>query len=208
MNTFSLDTPLLFFSQRDPWTVRDALAGTFCTGATGAGKTTGPGAALATAFLRAGFGGLVLTSKPDECALWQRYCAATGRTPSLIVFAPSGPWRFNFLDYELRRPGAGAGLTENLVAIFCTLLETAERQRGQRPTQDFWERTTKQLLRNCFDLLAIARGHIVLHEVYDLIVSAAQSPEETASEAWQRTSFCFTSIRQGETRPKTARQAN
>lgn len=30
--------------------------------------------------LRAGFSGIVLTAKPDERALWERYCAETGRS--------------------------------------------------------------------------------------------------------------------------------
>ena len=51
----------------------------------------------------------------------------TGRGDHLIVFSPSSPWRFNFLDSELRRPGAGAGLTENILRLFLTIAEIATR---------------------------------------------------------------------------------
>src|SRR5207247_381588 len=144
---------------RDPWTIRDACEGTAVFGATGSGKTSGSGQTIAKAFLAAGFGGLVLCTKRDEADLWRRYCRETNRSDSLIIFGPQQPqqrYRFNFLNYEFSRPGAGAGLTENLVRLFTTVLEVAERHRGQSGAQDFWQRTTKQLLRNSLDLVTIA----------------------------------------------------
>ena len=182
-----LDTPLIWFGKRDPWTIRDACEGTAVFGATGSGKTSGSGQALARSFLSAGFGGLVLCAKRDEAELWRRYCRETNRSGSLIIFSPSERWRFNFLNYELSRPGAGAGLTENLVRLFSTVMEVADRARGQRAAQDFWERTTKQLLRNCFDLVTIARGRLLLQEIYDVIVSAPASLEDVGAEAWHQT---------------------
>ena len=113
-----LDAPLLWLGKNDPWTIRNACEGTAIFGATGSGKTSGSGQALAKAFLSAGFGGLVLCAKPDEAELWRRYCQQTNRSDSLIIFGPQQPYRFNFLNYEFTRPGAGAGLTENLVRLF------------------------------------------------------------------------------------------
>ena len=168
----ALDHALLHLSPYDAWTVRDACEGCQIFGGTGSGKTSGSGQALAKAFLHAGFGGLVCTAKPDERALWERYCAETGREDSLILFSPSGPYRFNFLDYEARRPGVGGGLTENLVNLFCTVLEVADRKHGRGPSDEFWHRTLQQLLRNAFDLLLIARGGLSLPEIYRLIVQA------------------------------------
>src|SRR5436190_4949149 len=125
-----LDAPLLWLSKKDPWTIRNAFEGTAVLGATGSGKTSGSGQALAKAFLSAGFGGLVLCAKPDEAELWRRYCRQTNRSDSLIIFGPQQPYRFNFLNNEFTRPGAGAGLTENLVRLFTTIMQVAERQRG------------------------------------------------------------------------------
>src|ERR1035441_5765682 len=165
-----LNVPLLQIGKHDSWTVRDACEGTAIIGATGSGKTSGSGPALAKAFLNAGFGGLVMCPKKDEADLWRRYCAETNRSDSLIIFGPQQPHKFNFLNYELSRPGVGAGLTENLVRLFTGVMEVAERQRGQGNAQDFWERTTKQMLRNCIDLVAIARGRLMLQELYDVMV--------------------------------------
>jgi type IV secretory pathway TraG/TraD family ATPase VirD4 len=203
-----LASPLLWFGKDDPWTIRDALEGSAAFGATGSGKTSGSGAAIAKSFLSAAFGGLVLCAKRDEADLWRRYCREAGRAESLIIFGPQQPYRFNFLNYELNRPGVGAGLTENLVRLFSTVLEVAERRRGQNGNQDFWQRTCQQLLRNCIDLLAIARGRLMLQEIYDVIVTAPSVPEEIQSEAWQRNSLCWKCIQEGEAKSKTGRQRN
>ena len=52
----------------DLWRVKDACEGTVIFGGTGSGKTSGSGRALATAFLAAGFGGLVLCA--NDCLLY------------------------------------------------------------------------------------------------------------------------------------------
>src|ERR1041385_5891553 len=100
-----LASPLLWLSKNDPWTIREACEGTAAFGATGSGKTSGSGAAIAKSFLLAGFGGLVLCAKRDESELWKRYCRETGRSGSLAIFGPQQPSRFNFLNYELNRYG-------------------------------------------------------------------------------------------------------
>jgi len=192
-----LDQPLVALSGSDPWRIRDAFEGTQIFGATGSGKTSGSGQAIAKAFLQNEFGGLVLTAKPDERALWERYAAETGRSDSLIVFSPRDSWRFNFLDYELRRPGLGAGDTENLVRLFFTVLEISEGRKGQAP-DPFWERAARQMLRNAIDLLAVARGRLVLSDIYELITSAPTSIEESANRKWMDQSMCFDCIATGD----------
>jgi hypothetical protein len=46
------------FQDTQNWTMNDACCGVLATGATGGGKTSGPGRPLARAYLRAGMGGL------------------------------------------------------------------------------------------------------------------------------------------------------
>lgn len=206
---FTLDQPLLYFSKEDIWRVRDACEGTQIFGAIGSGKTSGSGQAIAKAFLKAGFGGLVLTAKPDERELWERYCRETGRINSLIVFSPSQPFRFNFLDYELKRPDEGAGLTENLVNLFYTVMEVAERSQGKGGSNDsYWERTLKQLLRNIIDLLKISRGALSLGDMYKLVTSAPLSNEQLHNENWQQNSFCHQCVEAGEAKEKTPLEQN
>jgi len=172
---FDLDTPLLMLSPADAFTIRDACEGVQIFGATGSGKTSGSGAALAKAFLRHGFGGLVLCAKPDERQLWERYARETGRSESVVIFSPDGPYRFNYLDYELRREGQGGGSTENLVHLFANIVEIAEGKVEQNSGDSFWQRGANQLLRNAIDLLYLAQDSFTVGDVYRLISEAPQS---------------------------------
>lgn len=195
---FPLDLPLVRFSAQsaDAWTLRDACEGTQIFGATGSGKTSGSGQMLAKAFLRAGFGGLVLCAKPSERKLWQRYCKETGRTRSLIVFDGSGARRFNFLNYELRR---GERLvTHNLVSLFLRIMDAAKGQGAGGGSQEnpFWRDSVSELLGNAFTALYAAHGRVVLAELMELIDSAPQDEKQVADEGWRAASFCFRTIRQ------------
>lgn len=187
---WNLDDPLLYLSNhpRDTWRIRDACEGTQIFGATGSGKTSGSGRALAHAFLRNGFGGLVLCAKNDEPQLWKRYAAEIGRERDIVLLSQE---HFNFLHYEANRPGAGAGQTENLVALFMQVAEIANQRHGHATADLYWERAVKQLLRNAVDLLAIARGAVTLPELFEIIRTAPQDTDEAASAAWQGQSICY-----------------
>lgn len=66
MKEYDLDQALFWFNEKFPFSVRQACEGVQIFGGIGSGKTTGSGEALAKAYLRAGFGGLVLCAKKDE----------------------------------------------------------------------------------------------------------------------------------------------
>ena len=125
-----MNTPLLAFSDSDTFTVRHACEGVAVFGATGSGKTSGSGKALAMSFLQSGFGGLVLTVKPDDRQTFTEYAREAGREESVLVFSPDDKYRFNFLDYELHRAGRGGGNTENIVNLFLTVLEAGEQGKS------------------------------------------------------------------------------
>jgi hypothetical protein len=156
------------------------------------------------ALLQNGAGGMVLTVKPDEPAIWKRYCQRAGRLNDLIVFSPTEPWRFNPLDYQYRRAGSGH-ITENIVNLFASLAEVVDRGAGSA-APDYWSRAMNQLTRNATELAAVSRGTAALDDIYSIIVTAPQSPEEARSDAWQRSSICFRRIQEGERRPKSAIQ--
>jgi len=102
----SLDQPLFYLGKKhgvptDPFTLENACQGTQIFGATGSGKTTGSGKALALAFLKARFqgdqrfGGLVLTAKPDDLSQWVSYCRELEMSDAaicdrLVVVEPPG----------------------------------------------------------------------------------------------------------------------
>lgn len=174
------------------WCLRDAFEGVQIFGGTGSGKSSGSGQAIARAFMDANLGGLVLTAKTDEVLTWKNYAKTAQRERDLIIVEPGGPHRFNFLQYELKRPGAGAGHTESLVQLFCSVLEAAERKQGQGGNDAYWQRTLKQLLRNSIDLAVMATDDVDLPSLYRIITSAPRTPEEAESEKWRKQSACFT----------------
>lgn len=207
LHPFDLDQPLLVFGN-DAWRIRDACEGTQIFGATGSGKTSGSGKAIAKAFLASGFGGLILTAKPDERELWQRYASETGRENHLIIFSPSESWRFNFLDYEMNRSGAGAGQTENIVNLFSAVLEIAERRESASGSDSFWDRTVKDLLRNTIELLSLAKGSISLPEMRKIILSAPKNVQEIADATWQQNSLCWQLLEAAQAKEKTPLEEN
>lgn len=201
--------PLFRWSRSDAWLTRDAYEGTIIFGATGSGKSTGSGETVAKSLLKAGFGGLVLTAKPGEREQWERYCREARRSRDLIVFSPDAPWRFNFLDYELRRAGRGAGLTENIVMLFTTILELAERNSGKgggREDEGYWRRAMRQLVRNLVDLLVLSNGTLSIPELYRLVISLPASPEDAASDKWRSSSYCFQCVVKADKRKKSRHQ--
>src|SRR5438067_12539 len=74
-----MDAIVLSLSPFDLWTLRDALEGLLILGGIGSGKTNGSGRAIRQAMLGRGFGGLVLTAKPNEVDTWLDDCEACGR---------------------------------------------------------------------------------------------------------------------------------
>ncbi len=158
------------------WSLNDAFQGVQVLGGTGSGKSTGSGQAIARAFMEANMGGLVLTAKTDELGTWQEYAKDAGRETDLLIFDETAKLRFNFLRYELTRPGAGAGQTENLVNLFSSVLEASERKQGQAGGNDaYWQRALKQLLRNAIDLAVIAADDVDLPGLYRIITSAPRT---------------------------------
>lgn len=202
-----LDTPLLQLSAVDKFTLRDACQGVHVFGGIGSGKTSGSGRALAAAYLRAGFGGLVLAAKPEEVELWVRYAKENGRANSLILFGERGGGGFNFITYELARQGAdGAG---SVVECLMRILEAARlaSSSGSKGSEPFWEDATRQVLRNTIPILYAATGTVQIPDIIRFVASAPMSQQQLHSEEWQAQSFMFHALsaaRQNPLRPLRA----
>ena len=184
---WSLDAPLLRLSSRDVFTVRDACAGVHAFGANGSGKSSGIGRTLAKAYLRAGFGGLVMVAKPDEAQQWRRYGEETGRLDQMIFVGPDQPWRFNFIEYELgRHEGDPARRVENLLKVLSSLLEQTGRQASSGEAQ-FWQNAAEMLLRNALMALAAARQTFTLADLQTFIDTGPRSEAEAQAPVFGAT---------------------
>ncbi|MBY0504439.1 MAG: TraM recognition domain-containing protein [Bryobacteraceae bacterium] len=189
-----MDYPLFYWSQADPFRLRDAVTGTLVFGATGSGKTSGAYRSLLRTFFLAGYGGIIFTTKPGEYEEIRRWAEETGRLDSLIRFAPEEKHRFSFLTYESTYPGRGGAQTENIVKLLTTVQESFDRNGdGGGKQERFWKLALEQLLRNAIDLRLLARPGepLSVRALYDVIVSAPTSPEQLDSEAWQQKSACY-----------------
>lgn len=172
MKPFDLDQPIFELLSRSAtycWTVRNAVEGVQIFGGIGSGKTSGSGRMLALKYLRAGFGGLVLTVKPDEKLLWQQYCQTAGRTHDLVVIEPDGNHRFNFLEYESSGSQRGAALTENIVDVLKTVIRAGEAINTGKSDDPFWETALDMLIFNVIDLCQLAYGEISVQRMYDIV---------------------------------------
>ena len=195
-----LDTPLLQLSKTDQFTLRDAVQGVHVFGGIGSGKTSGSGKALASAYLRAGMGGLVLCAKPDEVQLWLNYAKANGRANSVILFGGAGGG-FNFITYELARQGsAGLGsVIECLMRIIDAARQT--NPNASRSSEPFWEDATRQVLRNSVPILYAATGAVSLPDIIQFVATAPTSPTQAQDGEWQDRSFMFAALSQARRRP-------
>jgi len=208
---WDLSDELLRWSRDDAWTLRDAVEGTLVLGATGSGKSSGSGRTIALSMLNAGFGGLVLTAKADERALWESYARVAGRFGDLIIVGPDAKRRLNFLDHELNRSGEGGGLTENIVNLFSNVMEIRERNTasgGGREDGTFWKQGALKCVRNAVDLVGLATGTISVPDLVGVILSAPLSRAQIRDADWQSKSFCFRCLKEADKREKTARQGH
>jgi hypothetical protein len=181
--TWEDSEPLLNFgndaSDGDVWRIRDACEGVAVFGAVGSGKTSGSGSAIARAFLQAGFGGLVLTVKPDEAHRWRRMCDETGRAGDFIHVTPASGHHLNFLQYEIQRPGERLAVTDDLIALFRTLIGVMSRSKRGESGDDFWTNTTNQLIRKLTDIFLLAGEPLTLDRMVRFI---NQAPKDINQE--------------------------
>jgi hypothetical protein len=187
---FHRQTPLLSFGSGQDFTLGQAYEGIAILGSTGSGKTSGSGASLALSFLRMGFGGLILTAKPDDVTLWQRYAEMTDR--ELTIVGPGSGYFFNFLAWEVARGRVDAGLAHNLAELFVAIAETVQGKSGA--IEAYWMNALKQLLRMAIILVVISESEVSLPVLLDIIMSAPHSREEANDEEWKKHSFCWKCI--------------
>ncbi|HVT11815.1 MAG TPA: TraM recognition domain-containing protein [Fimbriimonadaceae bacterium] len=191
----------------DCFRLADALSGVCIFGATGSGKSSGPGRHLAYGYLANGFGGLVLAAKPGEVDDWREWAAETGRSDDLIVVDATGQHRFNFLDWESRRPGEGGGLTINLVALLDEIAGAIAGSAGGAADSGgnkFFEDALHHMNTNIVDLPIFAGIPVSLPLMRSIVTTAPQSPQEVESQEWRDRSVCAAIIREADLATKDA----
>ena len=134
-------------------------------------------------------------AKPDERELWEEYARKAGRSKDILIFSPEYSFGFNFLTYEMKRPGKGAGDTANLVKLFRYILDFQQQNTG-RNESPYWDNALNQLLRNSIDIIAAATGKIQLADISEIIKTAPYYPEQLESREWLENSFCLRTVQE------------
>lgn len=186
MDLFDLDQPIIEIASatgNGKWTIRHAVEGVQIFGGIGSGKTSGSGRMLALKYLTAGFGGLVLTVKPDEKQAWQDYCRLAGREKDLLILEPNGQHCFNFLQYESSQ--SQEALTENIVDVLKTVIRAGQEKDSGKSDDAFWETALDMLIFNVIDLCRLAYGTLSIQQMYDIVQTIPKSNENLQVDATQ-----------------------
>jgi len=164
--------------KEDQFTGEDLMRGVCIFGSIGSGKTSGSGRAIATSFLRSGFGGLVLCVKEDEAATWQRYAEEAGRQDDLVFFSPDENCGFNFLEYEKQTSdGSSYSLAHYLLEIMEVLSGTAKKS-----SDSFWEDSQKELIQNLMTIELARSKTLSVMGLYELFKGIGRKKKEKPDE--------------------------
>ncbi|HVW96856.1 MAG TPA: TraM recognition domain-containing protein [Mucilaginibacter sp.] len=191
---YDLEQPIIYFGgeNQSPYTLRNMVEGTAIFGSIGAGKTSASGRLWALKMLNAGFGGLVLTVKPDEKDQWLEYCKLAGRSDDLLILEPGGEYSFDFMSY-LSASNSGDALTGNLLEILKVVINAgAERNNGKNNSDPFWSQALDQLIANAIDLSLMAYNKVDVQTLYEIVQTTphidkpAPKPEDLQKKAFYK----------------------
>ncbi|HXP61965.1 MAG TPA: type IV secretion system DNA-binding domain-containing protein [Dongiaceae bacterium] len=191
---------LVQWNNAEPWTIGDSFEGVQVFGDTGSGKTSTSARVLSAAMLRAGYGGLVLTVKPEDTAQWQRSLDENGRKADALFFGPEEGTCFNFLEYELRH-GAGLGLgSKNATRILVEMVSMAQRDGGAG--DPFWRQSAEVLIGHTLDLMSAAQAVPSMVLANEIIQSGPFFADQVKDTQWRERSKCWELIARGRERAR------
>jgi len=193
------DQVLLQLSPVDTFTIEDSFSHVHICGRAGSGKSSTVGDTAALSMLRQGYGGLVVSAKPER-EHWQRLCRAAGREDDLIVINAHGNVPFNFLDYAVQT--AGAGYATEAADLFMEGCKAAvpPNQRNAAAADPFWSTSATQLISHAIRLLHSAGETVSVPAVMDVLQSLPTSLDDVRDQAWWDGSFAAQCIRAADER--------
>ena len=183
-----LDARLLDLSPHDPWDVRAAFTHTLSLGTTGSGKSSGSLRHVIVSMMKAGFGGLFCTAKPEDAEAIRSYCQQSGRLGSLINWTGRNGG-YNFLAAELARSGNINNVIDCLMAVL-EMIRTSSPTPGKAGEQ-FWTDSVLQMLRATVPVVFAATGTVRIGDILSFIRTAPASPEQMRDVEWQRESAFY-----------------
>jgi hypothetical protein len=193
---------LIKWNNAEPWTIGDSFEGVQVFGDTGSGKSSTSAKVLAASMLRAGYGGLVLTVKPEDSTDWKQWLAENGRAKDGIFFKPGSGLCFNFLDYELRRGREQGSGSRNAAHILAELISLTQRSSGK--VDDFWNQAANEMVSAILELFLAAGVVPSLQLAKEVVDSAPKSVSQTRDPLWQSESRCWALIQKSRANAASA----
>lgn len=194
-------TPLRDFGNGAVLTIETATSGIAITGNSGSGKTSGPGAAVARAYLSAGFGLLILTAKKTDTTQWLEWCREVGRLHDVRLVGPGGQYRFNFLAESQKKAG---GNPHNLVSLLDAITEMISNNPeggGSGDDGRFWRDTSHLLHVQLITLVGFVDDlPLTMELLAGIVASAPMSQADLRSPEWVENSLCSDILREAEAR--------
>ncbi|MBK7854665.1 MAG: TraM recognition domain-containing protein [Bacteroidetes bacterium] len=189
MQQFSLDNPLLELPTPAglcQLTLRHLCESIAIFGGIGSGKTSGSGAVLSKKLLQNRYGGLVLTVKPDERAMWEEYCRQTNRTNDLIIVEPNGKYFFDMLDFEIKKSKSHSNISDNITEVLNVVLSASEEKASGKPDDPFWQESRALLLTHIIDLCLLAYNKVTVSDIFEIMKSLPKSSDAERQDAKEK----------------------
>jgi hypothetical protein len=178
---------LIRLTPNDCVTIEQACSGLLVIGATGSGKSSGPGDHLIRGLLHQGAGVLWLTAKVDEAERARRIVRECGRIKDFVRVAPGSGYVCDPLEVELRSAG---GSVQSAAQLLNLIVELTSRESTGHGDEKFWSLSFETHFYFAISAVWLAKGRATIPEVFRLIVSGPNSKEEVDSPEWRRSSFC------------------
>ncbi|MBS0448505.1 MAG: TraM recognition domain-containing protein [Proteobacteria bacterium] len=198
---FKLSAPMFKVKGTVIQTLDDWFRHIIVFGATGSGKTSGPGWLIRNALLAdtqdvpGGCGGLVLMAKASDCAEWIAACREAGRTDDIVRIAPGTKYGFNILDWISswgtdgdRGPIATVALLEEIASA----VDQGGSDSGGENA--FFAGAHRNKLTNLVMLCQLARLSVSLSAMRELSSSAPETLQQVESDTWRRRSACWQAL--------------
>ena len=193
---------LIKWNNDEPWTIGDSFEGVQVFGDTGSGKSSTSAKILAASMLRAGYGGLVLTVKPEDSTDWKQWLAENGRAQDGIFFGPGNGLCFNFLDYELQRGQELGRGSRDAAQILAELISLTQRSSGK--ADDFWNQAANEMVANILVLFLAAGVVPSLKLAKEVVESAPKNASYLRDSVWRSESKCWELIEKGRANAASA----
>ncbi|MCX2495238.1 hypothetical protein OQX63_17240 [Pedobacter sp. PF22-3] len=157
------------------FTQKHAFTSVSIMGSTGSGKSSTSFCKYLTSYLKAGYGGILLTTKITDTSDYRAICEEAERGNDVRIISVGGNEKFDFLEYEFGQGDNSEGTTDNIVDLLKTVIEAGQGKDTGSQNDPFWSETMLVMLSNTIDLIRLAYGKLSIQLINDVIQSLPRS---------------------------------